>query len=212
MCLRGAREQPPPHGRGGGAKLQNIVSHRSACKLPGIYLIRGQSVYTRLPFRGREKCPGGRKGQSKRCSASVAALLVFFSFPFSFSFFYPTNSVARLGIPRFRGQFRWTPVQILYSQDRDSYYSWVLLHGPRAYAHGSNNKSSDSTFNFISCVNGDLHLVSTLGWGGLSRKARTIVRAIMGKRSINRLEDSSRGCRKQQPLELPLTSFLFFFF
>lgn len=98
--LRGAREQAPPHRRGGGAKLQNIVSHRSACKLPGIYLIRGQSVYTRLPFRGREKCPREERA-SKRCSASVAALLVFF---FSFFFFYPTNSVA--GIPRFRGESR----------------------------------------------------------------------------------------------------------
>lgn len=123
--LRGAREQAPPHRRGGGAKLQNIVSHRSACKLPGIYLIRGQSVYTRLPFRGREKCPREERA-SKRCSASVAALLVFF-----FSFFFLSY---QLGSWHSSVSRRIPLLQILYSQDSSS-----------AYAQGNKNESADST-------------------------------------------------------------------
>ena len=112
--LRGAREQPPPHrGEGeGGAKLQNIVSHRSACKLAGIYLIRGQSAYIRVCRLEGEKNARGKKGRVKDARRASRRSSSFFFFFFSFflsflSFSIPTNSTPRLpGIPRFRGQFR----------------------------------------------------------------------------------------------------------
>ena len=91
--LRGAREQPPPHrGEGeGGAKLQNIVSHRSACKLAGIYLIRGQSAYIRVCRLEGEKNARGKKGRVKdarRASRrSSSFFFLFFSFSLSFFFF-----------------------------------------------------------------------------------------------------------------------------
>ena len=75
----------------GGAKLQNIVSHRSACKLAGIYLIRGQSAYIRVCRLEGEKNARGKKGRVKdaRRASRRSSSFFFFSFPFLFlSFFF----------------------------------------------------------------------------------------------------------------------------
>lgn len=71
----------------GGAKLQNIVSHRSACKLAGIYLIRGQSAYIRVCRLEGEKNARGKKGRVKDARRASRRSSSFFFFLFLFSFF-----------------------------------------------------------------------------------------------------------------------------
>ena len=139
----------------GGAKLQNIVSHRSACKLAGIYLIRGQSAYIRVCRLEGEKNARGKKGRVKDARrASRRSSSFFFLF-----FFYPTNSTPRLpGIPRFRGQFR----------SRFGYYIFSRIGIPlllAAHTHTREEIRISWPTQLLSParVNGDLRFVSIRG-------------------------------------------------
>lgn len=132
--LRGAREQPPPHRGEGedGAKLQNIVSHRSACKLAGIYLIRGQSAYIRVCRLEGEKNARGKKGRVKdaRRASRRSSSFFFFSFPFLFlSFFFFILPTRHLDCLAFLG-FEDNSVRgsdIIYSRELGFLFFWRLI-------------------------------------------------------------------------------------
>lgn len=112
----------------GGAKLQNIVSHRSACKLAGIYLIRGQSAYIRVCRLEGEKNARGKKGRVKdarRASRRSSSSFFFFFFSLSFFFFFilPTRHLDCLAFLGFednsvRGS------DIIYSRELGFLFFW----------------------------------------------------------------------------------------
>ena len=113
----------------GGAKLQNIVSHRSACKLAGIYLIRGQSAYIRVCRLEGEKNARGKKGRVKdaRRASRRSSSFFFFSFPFLFlSFFFFILPTRHLDCLAFLG-FEDNSVRgsdIIYSRELGFLFFW----------------------------------------------------------------------------------------